>query len=659
MESHFYLGKVWHHRETPVSHGFSYPVFALAVDLDELEELDRSIWGFGYNRFNLLSLYDRDYLPGPGTIREKYFTLTGKHEEAQAVEKIVLVTTPRYFNYVFNPVSFYYGLDGQGRLRCVVAEVHNTFSECHVYVLGRSGNNLTWPATFRNAKEFYVSPFNDMRGEYAFRLGPLSAALDIRVDLWRNGNVVLKASWSGQALPMERNALCHLLARRPLAAIMAMPRITYEAIRLYYGKKLALTSRPYATHAHTLIRREATRLEKAGLRAMDRLFSHIERGRLRVVLPEGETRIYGPTDYDSGKEKPPCMRIVSHAFFRALLSHGDVGIGEAWTDESWTSDDLPGVMRVLADNLIAFEKVLAGMGWLRQVGRRLAHALRDNTRKGSRRNISAHYDFGNAFFALFLDPRMMYSCAYYKDTNTNLDQAQVNKIAMILRKADIRPEHHVLEIGSGWGGFAIMAARQTGCRITSITLSRCQCEFAAEQARQAGLADQVTFEVRDYRDLHDAYDRIVSIEMLEAVGHRHQNAFFRCCDKALAPGGRAVIQVITIPDQRYEAYRQSPDWTQIYIFPGGMLPSLTVMTQAMTRGSSLIVDDVENIGPHYATTLRTWRERFEQNHDQLLDMGYPERVQRMWRYYFSYCEAGFATHMLNDLQLVLKRAGDQ
>jgi cyclopropane-fatty-acyl-phospholipid synthase len=253
---------------------------------------------------------------------------------------------------------------------------------------------------------------------------------------------------------------------------------------------------------------------------------------------------------------------------------------------------------------------------------------------------------------------MMYSAALFGREDEPLAAAQRRKIHRLADVADIRPHHHVLEIGCGWGGFAIEAAKHTGCRVTGITISEEQHRYAVERVKAEGLTGQVEIRLCDYRDMQGSFDRIVSIEMLEAVGHRYYGTFFRTCDRLLTPGGRIVLQVITIPDQRYDAYRRNPDWIQKHIFPGGMLPSLTALSKAMTRHSSLIIDQMDNIGIHYAETLRRWRRAFEANREPLLQLGYDETFQRKWIYYLCYCEAGFQTRFTNDLHLVLTRPAE-
>ncbi len=290
---------------------------------------------------------------------------------------------------------------------------------------------------------------------------------------------------------------------------------------------------------------------------------------------------------------------------------------------------------------------------------KLRYLARRNTLPGSRRNIHRHYDLSNAFFQTFLDDSMAYSCALFSHPGESLEAAQRNKYRSIIEKARIGAGDHVLEIGCGWGGFALEAVRRCGCRVTGITLSRDQHRLARERVREAGLQERIDILFHDYRSIRGRFDKIVSIEMLEAVGHGYFGAFFKRLDRLLAPGGIAVIQVITIPDRRYDAYRRSHDWVRKHIFPGGLLPSLTILTRSMTRHSGLMVDHLENIGDHYALTLAEWHRRFTADRDQAARLGFDRRFQRKWAYYLGTCEAGFRERVLGDLQLVLTREGNR
>jgi cyclopropane-fatty-acyl-phospholipid synthase len=303
------------------------------------------------------------------------------------------------------------------------------------------------------------------------------------------------------------------------------------------------------------------------------------------------------------------------------------------------------------------EALALSTGWMRvplQLQRTVAHRLRRNSPRQSRKNIRAHYDLGNDFYRLWLDPSMTYSSAVFATADQSLEDAQRNKYRLVAEGAGLREGQHVLEIGSGWGGFALYAAGELGCRVTSITISREQFELAQARVRAAGLQDRVDIQLRDYRDIDGQYDAVVSIEMLEAVGAEYFEAFFRACDAALRPGGRMSLQSITFPDAAYERQLKGANWIQTYIFPGGLCPSLAVIERA-TRDTRLLIRSVTDIAPDYVRTLGAWRTRFMGQLDAVRALGFDERFIRMWEYYLALSEAGFATGISQDLQIVLEK----
>lgn len=394
---------------------------------------------------------------------------------------------------------------------------------------------------------------------------------------------------------------------------------------------------------------EAGFFERTGAAVVMAALEKIRDGRLTMTLPDGTVRVFG----DPASPVRANVHVRRHDFFKRVLLWGDVGFGEAYQAGDFATDDLTALIRLFIENGEAMEAEntrFAAWGKLRNRARHLFNA---NTVSGSRRNIYAHYDLGNEFFKLFLDPTLMYSCAAFEPGDT-LEAAQRRKVAMILDKARVQPGDEVLEIGSGWGTCAVEAARR-GAKVTTLTISERQFEFVKERIRREGLQDRIEVRFCDYRKAEGSYDKIVSIEMIEAVGHEFLGTFFATCDRLLKPHGLVVIQGITIPDQRYEAYRRGCDWIQKHIFPGALLPSLTAMTAAMTANSRLTVEHVENIGIHYARTLREWREALLARNEKVKALGFGEEFLRTWDYYFSYCEAGFATRTLGDLQLVLTR----
>lgn len=322
----------------------------------------------------------------------------------------------------------------------------------------------------------------------------------------------------------------------------------------------------------------------------------------------------------------------------------------------WRADDLTALMRLMLRNEDALAGMETGLARLSGPARRIAHWWHRNTRAGSRRNISAHYDLGNDFFRLMLDETMMYSCALFERPDMSLAEAQAAKLDRICRALELGPADHVVEIGTGWGGFAIHAAGRYGCRVTTTTISPSQFELAQERVRRAGLSDRVTLLREDYRDLDGTFDKLVSIEMIEAIGHRQYESFFRRVAALVRPRGLAAVQSITIADRHYRRTRDEVDFIKRYIFPGSCIPSVGALVEAIAASGDLDTIGLEDIGPSYATTLAAWRCNFLRNLQAVRDLGYPETFVRMWDYYLCYCEAGFAERQLGDVQLLLRRA---
>ena len=406
----------------------------------------------------------------------------------------------------------------------------------------------------------------------------------------------------------------------------------------------------------TLVELSCPRPRPSLLAGLSRRLVHARLDRMRhgrlVLHEQGESSAFGPA---GGVEVNVTVR--HPAFYPELAFGGSVGAGEAYMLGHWVADDLTALVRLLLRNREALDGMEGGLARLSSPMRTAAHWLHRNTREGSRRNISAHYDLGNELYRLFLDETMMYSSAVFERPGMTLAEAQAAKLEAICRKLELGPDDHVLEIGTGWGGFALHAAGKVGCRVTTTTISPNQHALATERVRAAGLQDRVTVLLQDYRELEGTYDKLVSIEMIEAVGHQYFGEFFRRCDALLRPGGRMLLQAITIADQRYEQARREVDFIKRYIFPGCCIPSVTALANAMTDASRLRIVALEDIGLHYATTLASWRDNFLRNSLRVRALGYPETFIRMWTFYLAYCEGGFAERALGDLQLVLERGG--
>jgi cyclopropane-fatty-acyl-phospholipid synthase len=374
---------------------------------------------------------------------------------------------------------------------------------------------------------------------------------------------------------------------------------------------------------------------------------------LRLVDGDGELRLGIPATTPQATLKAT-LRINDAGFWRALAANGSVGAAEAYMDGLWECDDLVALVRILVRNRDTLDAMEGGVarvgGWLM----RLWHATQRNTRGGSRRNIAAHYDLGNRLFELFLDDSMMYSSAIFAHADESLESASRRKLDRICSKLQLSPATRVIEIGTGWGGFAIHAARHYGCHVTTTTISREQHDEAARRIQQAGLGERVSLLLQDYRDLGGTYDRLVSIEMIEAIGHQYLDTYFSKVATLLQPDGMALIQAITIEDHRYRQALDSVDFIKRYVFPGSFIPSVTAMQGAMAK-TDLRLFNLEDIGPSYALTLQHWRVRFMARLAEVRALGYPERFIRMWEFYLAYCEGGFIERSIGNAQLLLTR----
>jgi cyclopropane-fatty-acyl-phospholipid synthase len=382
------------------------------------------------------------------------------------------------------------------------------------------------------------------------------------------------------------------------------------------------------------------------------LLGNVVRGSISLVDGAGRFAFGRPGDAPS-----VTITVRDKAAYRAMVFGGSVGAGEAYMQGLWTCDDLPGLARILARNLDALDAMDRGTARLaRRAGDLLRAARRRNTRAGSRRNIAQHYDLSNEFFRLFLDPSMSYSSAIFDREDASLGEAQQAKIERVCRKLDLGPDDHLLEIGTGWGGLAIHAARVHGCRVTTTTVSREQHRFASERVNAEGLGGRVDVLLRDYRDLEGQYDKLVSIEMIEAVGHEYLPAFFEVCAARLAPHGRMALQAITIEDRRYDSARREVDFIKRHIFPGSTIPSMTALCRAASS-TDLRLLRADDIGLHYVETLRRWRANLRHNWSRLRALGFDDRLLRCFEFYFAYCEAGFAEGALGDVQLGFAKPG--
>ena len=372
-----------------------------------------------------------------------------------------------------------------------------------------------------------------------------------------------------------------------------------------------------------------------------------------IIIKDGKSiKKYGKPGNLSAK-----INILDTVFYKNIILGGTIGASESFIRGEWSSPNLTNVIRVLARNTEAQDKLENLFTLLSQPFLKVMHKLNENSVRGSKKNISRHYDLSNDFFSLFLDKNMMYSSAIYKSRKTSLEDASTNKLDVICKKLNLKKTDHVIEIGTGWGGFAIYAAKNYGCKVTTTTISIEQYKFAKQKIKEAGLGKKIKVLLKDYRLLKGQYDKLVSIEMIEAVGYQFYDEYFKIIGQLLKNDGEALIQAITIKDQRYSKAIQSVDFIQKYIFPGSCIPSITAIQNSLTNSTDLVINDIRDIGHHYARTLADWRKRFLKNKQEIRKLGFDDKFLRMWLFYFAYCEGGFEEKVISDIHLHITKPG--
>ncbi|MEM7564121.1 MAG: cyclopropane-fatty-acyl-phospholipid synthase family protein [Pseudomonadota bacterium] len=397
--------------------------------------------------------------------------------------------------------------------------------------------------------------------------------------------------------------------------------------------------------------------DKLARKIVFRILNTIEFGSLRI-LEEGDTQVFGNSsdDLPVGMTEIKATITVHHpSFYRCIAQNGSIGAAEAYIAELWSTNDLTSVVQLLCRNMSQLEKIDGGLTKFANIASLIRHRHSRNSRRGSKDNIHAHYDLSNDLFALFLDERMMYSSAVFASDQDSLEQASLHKLELLAEKLQLQRHHHVIEIGSGWGGMATHLAQQYGCNVTTTTISREQYEYTREKVKQLGLQDKITVLDQDYRDLTGEFDRLISVEMIEAVGHEYFSTFFAKCNELVKQGGRMVLQAITVPEQRYDYAKKNVDFIQRYIFPGGCLPSLEVMLQCTGNHTRFQLDQLQDIGLDYAGTLKHWRERFHASIPDVEKLGFDKAFQRLWEFYLCYCEGGFRERAISTVQVSFRK----
>lgn len=396
-----------------------------------------------------------------------------------------------------------------------------------------------------------------------------------------------------------------------------------------------------------------TRLPRQWARAaVMKHLAGMQRGKL-IIDEGGQISSFG--DHSEYPAVVAHITIKRPATYTAVALNGVIGAGESYMQGDWVSPDLVAVIRFFVMNMESLHALDSQRSWLNRAVLKLVDKINRNTLSRAKKNISAHYDLGNDFFSLFLDQTMMYSSAVFPKAEMTLAEASTAKLDSICQQLKLKPEDHLVEIGTGWGGMAIHAAKNYGCRVTTTTISREQYEFARQRVKAEQLDDRITVLMKDYRELEGQYDKLVSIEMIEAVGHQYFSEYFRQCSDLLKPEGLMCIQAITIADQRYEKAKQSVDFIQRYIFPGGCLPSVSAIGHHVAKDTDMMITSLKDIGQDYAFTLAHWRDRFTEKLDQVRGQGFDERFIKMWEFYLCYCEGGFRERVISTAQIVMAK----
>ncbi|WP_448211705.1 class I SAM-dependent methyltransferase [Colwellia sp. MEBiC06753] len=382
-----------------------------------------------------------------------------------------------------------------------------------------------------------------------------------------------------------------------------------------------------------------------------KIFAQLPSGKLEII-EQGQSFEFGDTKHSD----VTAQIIINHQqTYVALVKGGSIGAAEAYIDKQWDSPDLTAVIRVFARAQQVTDRFEKYVSWLTKIKNKLFHFRNRNSEQGSKKNILAHYDLGNELYTRFLDKEMMYSSAIYPSEEASLEQAQLHKLEQICQRLELKASDHLLEIGTGWGGLAIYAAKNYGCKVTTTTISDAQHAYAENRVNQLGLSDRITLLKQDYRNLTGQFDKVVSIEMIEAVGYQYMNSFFEQCNDRLKPGGKLLIQAITIADQRFDHYLNNVDFIQRYIFPGGFLPSINLMADKITQNTNMVIESLADIGLDYAKTLADWRGRFLNSWPELTEFGYDEPFKRLWLFYLAYCEGAFLERSISTVHLVARK----
>ncbi len=647
--SALYRGWVTHRRRGPVRHGFRYPIVMPLFDLDEVPEVLDSIPLWSARRPAPARLRCSDFLGGGSGLAERARVLVLSHVGRRPAGPVRLLANPRFLGVGFNPVSFLFLHGADGGLEAVIAEVTNTpWGERHAYVLDGESRDPDGAVRATLVKRLHVSPFQSMDQSYEISVDERGEELRVTIRSLEDGGEVFTVTMALRRHEMTKDAMVGVLMRHPPSTIATLGRI--------YANALRLRLKGATTHPHP---GRATGMSAGGLSrsVVHGVLARIRSG--RIELREGwssRRKLFGPGAAGLSAE----IEVHDPGFYDALARRRSIGLGESYAEGLWDTPDIVALLRIGAREMFRLDRARRLLAPLARPLHRLAMLPLLNTVGGARRNIAAHYDLGNEMFETFLDSEsMMYSSACFEHRGQSLEEAQQNKLERICAALELGPEDHVLEIGTGWGGFAIHAAREHGCRVTTTTVSSRQREHAEARVRSAGLESRVTVLGEDYRTLRGRFDKLVSIEMIEAVGWEYLDLFFRRCSELLEPDGLMFLQAICVDDRAFQAEKATRSFANQLIFPGGCLPSVERIHRCLASETDMRDVWLEDISASYALTLRAWRERFTAASSRLADLGYESPFRRLWELYFALSEAGFLEARLSDVQMLCAKRGWQ
>lgn len=620
------------------------------VDTRKLETLNKKGFLFGYNKKRLLSLFDEDHLKhGHKSIHEKVQNILSQLDRSHDIDSIRLVTMPRLFFKTFRPVNFYLCYDSDPKMICMIAEVTNTYHEMSYYLMDNPVSSKKG-LRFRVHKHFHVSPFFNEEGEYQFDVWDDPESLGIGISYFVNNRKVFYANFYGEKKPLTNYYALKLLWKYPFTLACVFPRILYQAGKLYFIQKLPAKTKPKADDTYLLRSQPLTIFQKKVLAKLEKSCKFIFKEKLVMVLPDSTRRYFGSGNDESLVE----MYIIKNDFFKSVFLCGEVGLGESYMRGEWDSKNLEKVLAFMIAYKSDIEPKFYGNVFI-QFFNKLAHRLKKNKLGQSHDNISKHYDLGNKFYQCFLDSSMCYSSGLFLKESDSLEMAQKQKVERLIDSLNLNADSEVLEIGSGWGYAATRIAEKYGAKVRTITLSVEQKSYVEALIEKKNIKDLITVELIDYRCLSGKFDAILSIEMIEAVGHDYLSLFFNVCHNCLKPGGRLALQCITYPDQNYDAYCKDTDFIKKHIFPGGHLPSLGVIDKIIKQQTTFKQLGALNIAGSYAKTLAFWKKSFSNQKDFIFHLGFDELFYRKWIYYFSLCKAAFQTNFLGCYQLLYEK----